>query len=78
MAKRTINDKEGNMDLPKVKCKLVGEDGNAFAILGRFQNAARKAKWPQEEISKVVKEAMAGDYDHLLVTIDQHCDSCTN
>jgi hypothetical protein len=61
------------MDLPKVNCKLVGEDGNAFAILGRFKDAARKAKWPREEIDKVLKEAMSGDYDHLLQTIMPHC-----
>jgi hypothetical protein len=60
-------------ELPKVNCKMVGQDGNAWAIMGRFQAAARKAKWPQEEIKKVLDEAMAGDYDHLLITIMEHC-----
>lgn len=60
--------------MPKVKCKLVGEDGNAFAILGRFAYAAAKAKWPADEIKKVVDEAMTGDYNHLLVTIADHCE----
>ena len=46
---------------------LVGEDGNAFAILGRARHALRLAgrgdEWPA-----FVAEATAGDYNHLLVT----------
>jgi hypothetical protein len=53
---------------PNVHVKLVGEDGNAFAIMGRAQRAARKAGVPQEEIDKYLKEATSGSYDHLLVT----------
>lgn len=63
----------GDNKLPKVNCKLVGEDGNAFFIMGRFTTAARKAKWPEEEIKKVLDDAMSGDYNHLLVTIMRHC-----
>jgi hypothetical protein len=59
-------------ELPKVDCPLAGQDGNAFAILGRFRQAARKAGWPQEEIQKALDEAMSGDYSHLLVTIAEH------
>jgi hypothetical protein len=58
--------------LPKVVCPLVGEDGNAFAILGRFQRAARSAGWSREDISKVIDEAKSGDYNHLLCTIMEH------
>jgi hypothetical protein len=60
-------------ELPKVDCPLAGQDGNAFAILGRFRRAARKAGWPPEEVQKVLDEAMSGDYDHLLRTIVRHC-----
>jgi len=59
--------------MPKVKCKLAGQDGNAFAILGRFQEAARRAGWTREDIKQVIDEATAGNYDHLLHTITQHC-----
>jgi hypothetical protein len=62
------------MDLPKVKCQLVGLDGNAFAVMGRFQQAARKAGWPKEEIKKVLDDAMSSDYDHLLDVISSHCE----
>jgi hypothetical protein len=53
---------------PEVKVKLVGEDGNAFSIMGRAQSAARRAGVPKEEIDKYLAEAQSGDYDNLLVT----------
>jgi hypothetical protein len=58
----------------KVNLSLVGLNGNAFALMGAFQRQARKEKWTSEEIKKVLDEAMKGDYDHLLVTLDSHCE----
>ena len=55
-----------NNDNPTVK--LVGRDGNAFAILGACQKAARRAGWSAERIKAVIDEMTAGDYDHLLAT----------
>jgi len=54
---------------PKIHVKLVGEDGNAFSILGRVQGAMRRAKVPKDEIKAFQKEATSGDYDHLLATV---------
>lgn len=59
--------------MPKtdVTVKLVGEDGNAFAILGRVQKEMRRNKVPKEVIDAYLAEATSGDYDHLLrVTMD--------
>lgn len=62
---------------------LVGEDGNAFSILGRFQRAARRHGPDQKpfltkaEIEAVCAEARSGDYDHLLRTFIPF-DSCAN
>ena len=53
---------------PKIKVKLAGEDGNAFAIMGRVRQAMQRGKVPQEEIKKFTEECMSGDYNHLLVT----------
>jgi hypothetical protein len=53
---------------PKIHVKLAGEDGNAFAILGRMQGALRRGGVKAEEIKKFMDEATAGDYDHLLRT----------
>lgn len=51
----------------KPTVKLVGEDGNAFAIMGRVTKALRKAGADKEYIDKYTNEAMSGDYDNLLV-----------
>ena len=52
----------------KASFVLAGEDGNAFAIMGRVRRGLRKAKWPHEDVSQVLTEMRAGDYDHLLQT----------
>jgi hypothetical protein len=53
---------------PNITVKLVGTDGNAFAILGKVKTALRKNDVPEEEIKKFQTEAIDGDYDHLLQT----------
>jgi len=45
--------------------KLVGTDGNAFAIMGRVARALRAAGKP-ELVKSYMEEATSGDYDHLL------------
>lgn len=50
----------------KPTVKLVGADGNAFAIIGAVRNALRKAGQSQEEIELFTKEATEGDYNNLL------------
>lgn len=47
--------------------QLTGEDGNAFAILGRVKRAIMRSNHP-ELAEAFIKEATAGDYDHLLCT----------
>lgn len=53
---------------PKIKVKLVGMDGDAFAILGRVREALRKAGVDPVERVAFSKEAMSGDYSNLLAT----------
>jgi len=55
--------------MKKPKLKLVGEDGNAFSILGQARQAAKKAEWPKEKIDKMTEEATSGDYDNVLQTM---------
>lgn len=52
--------------MKKPTVKLVGEDGNAFGIMGRVIKALKKANFPEEHIEQYKKEAMSGNYDHLL------------
>ena len=51
---------------PDVEVQLVGEDGNAFAIMGRVMRALKDAGIPKEEIDKYYAESTSGDYDNLL------------
>jgi len=52
--------------LTKPTVKLIGEDGNAFAVMGSVKNALRRAGSDQEYIDKYLSEATSGDYHHLL------------
>lgn len=59
---------------PKPHVKLVGTDGNAFAILGKCKEALRKAKASPAYINKFMEEAMSGDYDNLLRVAMEYCE----
>ena len=58
----------------KIKVRLVGTDGNSFALLGKCRQAAHKGKMPKETIAEFTQEAMKGDYNHLLVTCCKYFD----
>lgn len=55
--------------MPKtnIKVKLTGTDGNAFALMGKVCAALRKGKH-DDLVKEFQKEAMSGDYNHLLST----------
>lgn len=67
-------------NLPELR--LVGRDGNAFAILGfahrAYKDHHRKLKTPFAEVDagwdKIREEATSGDYDHLLQTMMKYFD----
>ena len=52
-----------------VTVRLVGTDGNAFALLGKVRQALRRAGYDAGFIERFTKEAMAGSYDELLACI---------
>jgi len=54
---------------PNVSVRLIGEDGNAFAILGTVMAALKRGKVPLAEAEEFMAEATSGDYDHLLDTV---------
>lgn len=53
---------------PEIEVQLTGEDGNAFAIIGKVCHALRRAHVPAEEVSEFTADATSGDYDHVLQT----------
>lgn len=56
---------------PDIEVKLVGEDGNAFMILGRVSNDLRANGVEREEVDQYVAEATDGDYENLLAVTAQ-------
>jgi len=50
----------------KPTVQLIGEDANAFSVLGKVSKALRKNGADKEYIDKYKKEAMSGSYDNLL------------
>jgi len=53
------------MSKTTVKIKLIGEDGNAFAIMSRVTKALRRNGY-KDLVDEYMKEAMSSDYDNLL------------
>jgi len=53
---------------PNITVVLVGTDGNALAIVGKVKRALRNNFVPDNEIDEFVKDALSGDYDHVLQT----------
>lgn len=62
------------MGLPKPELNLTESDGNAFSIIGRAMRALRAAGYSKEQLEEFRKEAMSGDYDHVIQTAMKWCD----
>jgi hypothetical protein len=58
--------------MEKPTIKIIGEDGNAFNLLGIARRAANKAKWEKSKIDTMLQEAMSGDYNELLGTLNKY------
>lgn len=58
----------------KPPLKLIGENGNAYNLLGLARRAATKAGWPNERWEKVRDRAISGNYDHLLAVLMDNFD----
>ena len=53
---------------PNINIELVGEDGNAYSIIGRC-TLALKRNGLRDEVEAFRKEATSGDYDNVLRTV---------
>jgi hypothetical protein len=58
----------------KPRVKLIGEDGNAFSIMGRVASALRKAGYSQQEINEYQAKSMGGNYDNVLQVAMEYCE----
>jgi hypothetical protein len=53
---------------PDVSVELIGQDANAFYIIGRVRQALGAACVSDEEISQFTAEATSGNYENVLRT----------
>jgi len=59
---------------PEITVSLTGVNGNAFSVIAACSREARKSGLPGSKIEAFKKEAMSGDYDHLLQTCFKYFD----
>jgi hypothetical protein len=57
----------------KPKVKLIGQDGNAFFILGTVRKALLK-EGMEKEAKEFMEKATSGDYDNLLRVVMEYVD----
>ena len=63
------------MTKANIKVKLLGNDGNAFYILGTVKRALEKAGH-RDLAKQYMKEATTGDYNHLLAVTQEYVEVC--
>ncbi len=65
--------KKIELKFKKVEVALVGEDGNAYAIMSRVSKALKRAGHT-ELAALYMSEATSGNYDHLLQVSMEFCE----
>jgi len=62
----------------KPQVKLIGTDGNAFAIMGQVKKAMNRfyenRREADKHFEKYKEEATAGDYENLLQVTLKYCE----
>lgn len=56
---------------PEIRVKLIGEEANAFWVLGIVRRKLEQAGVDPEEIEKFTAQATARDYDVLLRCVSE-------
>jgi hypothetical protein len=57
---------------------LVGQDGNAFALMAYTKKAMRETGVSEKEVTAVLNEAKASDYSHLVLTLEAAIQKCND
>lgn len=55
---------------------LVGQDGNAFALMGYTARCMKLEGFSKDEIDEMQKEATSGDYNNLICVCNDYIDKC--
>lgn len=59
--------------ITNIKCRLVGTNGNALALIGRVRDALRRGG-RSDLVEQFTSEAMSGDYDNVITTCLKYVD----
>ena len=59
--------------IKQISLTLVGLNGNAYSLMGAFEQQAKRENWTKEEIDEVLNEAMTADYNYLVYILHKHC-----
>jgi hypothetical protein len=63
------------LEIPvEISSEYFMSNGNAFALMSKFTEAARSKNINQSVIDNILEEAMSSDYDHLLATLLENID----
>lgn len=54
------------------KVRLIGQDANAFFILGLCLAVGRRVGWDDARLAAFLDEALSDDYAHLLSTVNDY------
>lgn len=65
---QSIEEKSMDPIYPKIEVLLVGENGNAFNIIGKVRQALRRNGVDEKEVEEFTTQATSGDYDNVLAT----------
>mgnify|MGYP001589215783 len=60
----------------KIRVRLIGENGNAFNLIGLVDNALRKAGQLEKAKEFLGKAMQAGSYNDLLCLCMEYVDIC--
>ena len=53
---------------PHIQVVLVGQDGNAFFIIGKVRQALRRNAVEEADVERFTTQATSGDYDNVIRT----------
>lgn len=60
--------------MEKIKVKIIGTDGNVFALIGKVSGALKRAGQKKEAQEFTDKAFNAGSYDDVLILIEEYVD----
>ena len=56
--------------MEKRNYSLVGQDGNAYALMFYLKKAMKECGRTNEQIAEVMEKAKSGDYNNLIMVLD--------